>query len=220
MSLEEHIVQTREREIVTERVKGYANNCASGFKREGFWQAHHIVCVSSVGKRKADYPKEPPELPDYLEACLWVTPWNINNPQNLIGLPTNRQYVDSKGQEPENLPSHQVDHNTRDGFTDEVSQYLAENVWRSLTAKKEVHDVDIARLKKELEDASDTFRQMLTDRGERKGGTRLCWGKRYEEDYKSKWYYPFSMGKNPSRRSPGVSLQQLAGIFKKIKLPF
>lgn len=220
MSLADHIAKTPKRQIVTERVSGYDKNCVTGFIRVAYSQAHHIICVSSVGKRRDDYPRTPPELADYLEACLWVTPWNINDGKNLIGLPLNRQYQDSDGDQPENLPSHQVDHNTRDGYTNEVSQYLKENVWRSLTAKKEVHDVDVAKLKKELEDSSDEFRQRLSDRGARKGGTRHCWQNRFEADYKTRWYYPFSMGRHPSHRSPGVSLRLLDNIFKQIKLPF
>ncbi|WP_082207103.1 AHH domain-containing protein [Corallococcus macrosporus] len=220
MSLAKHIAKTRKREVVTERVNGFQTNCTTGFKRTGYWEAHHIVCVSSVGKRKVDYPKSPPELADYLEACLWVTPWDINAAHNLIGLPLNRQYRDSNGESPEDLPSHQVDHNTRGGYTEEVSKYLMENVWCSLTEKKEVHDVDIATLKAELESASSMFRERLESRGARNGGTKFCWKNRHEEGFARKWYYPFSMGKKPSHRSPGVSYSLLDSIFKKIKLPF
>jgi hypothetical protein len=52
------------------------------------------------------------------------------------------------------------------------------------------------------------------------GGTKLCWENRFKEGYERKWYHPFSMGKSPSRRSPGVSLELLETIFKKIRLPF
>ncbi|NTX06629.1 AHH domain-containing protein [Myxococcus sp. CA051A] len=220
MSLVKHIAKTRKREIVTQRVSGFQKNCNTGFERPGFWEAHHIVCVSSVGKRRGDYPKSPPDLADYIEACLWVTPWDINAAHNLIGLPLNRQYRDSDGESPVDLPSHQVDHNTRDGFTDEVSKYLKENVWCSLTAKKKVHDVDIAKLKEELRSASIEFRGRLESRGTRKGGTKLCWRSRHDEGFARKWYYPFSMGKTPSHRSPGVAYSLLDSIFKKIKLPF
>jgi hypothetical protein len=220
MNLAKHIAKTRQRKVVTERVSGYPARCTTGFRREGYWQAHHIVCVSSVGKRRVDYPKEPPELADYLEACLWVTPWDINDGKNLIGLPLNSQYRDSNGKEPGDLPSHQVDHTSREGYTHEVSNYLMENVWRCLTAKKEVHEVDVATLKRELEEVSDEFRQRLIDRGGRQGGTKLCWEKRFEEGFKRTWYHPFSMGRNPSPRFPGVSLQLLENVLKKIRLPF
>ncbi|HSP78555.1 MAG TPA: hypothetical protein VLQ93_08510, partial [Myxococcaceae bacterium] len=113
MSLAKHIQKTRKQESTLVPVRSYPKNCTSGFKREGYWQAHHILCLVSIGKRKDDYPPTPPELADYLEACLWVTPWDINAGDNLIGLPTNKQYTDSDGKDPENLPSHFVDHNTR-----------------------------------------------------------------------------------------------------------
>jgi hypothetical protein len=220
MSLTNHIKLTRKRESVTESVQGYRGNCASGFTGAGVWEAHHILCLSSMGRRRHDYPKEPAELADYLEACLWVTPWDINDSRNLVGLPMKKQYHDTDGEEPEDLPCHNVDHGGRDGYTDEVSSYLKENVWRSLTAKKEVHDVDVAKLQDLLEKTSEGFRKLLAIRGKRPPRTKLGWKNRYEKGYEHIWYHPFSMSKNPGPRSSGVAQRLLETVLKKIKLSF
>lgn len=209
-----HIQKTEERESVLHKVSGYDANCSTGFRVPKFCQIHHIVCVSSVAQRAAGYPDG---MFDYIEACLWVTPWDINDGHNLVGLPLNKQYRTSDGQTPENTPSHQIDHNTRDGYTNEVTQYLAENVWNSLSAKKKVHEVDVQKLTSLLRGASDEFRGKLVSRGGRKDGTRVCWEHRFDDAYRTKWYYPFSMGKTPSRRHPGVSFKRLTKIFKKLE---
>ncbi|RYZ43202.1 MAG: hypothetical protein EOO71_04550 [Myxococcaceae bacterium] len=219
MSLSKHIAKTRKREIKIEPSEVYRKNCSRGFKREGYSQVHHIVCMTSMGKRRGDYPKTPPTLADYLEACLWITKWDIHASGNLIGLPRNRQYQDSDGKIPVNLPSHDRDHTSKDGYVSEVSQYFQENVWCSLTAKKEVHDVDAAKLKQELEAASDEFHSRLLRRGARQGGTQACWGQRFDAARKRTWYHPFSMAKNPSHRSAGISPDDVKNLLLKIRLP-
>jgi hypothetical protein len=217
--LTKHIQKTRKRESVLHKTSGYASNCGSGFQKKGYCQIHHIVCVTCISSRKSGYPAD---MEDYLEACLWITKWDLNDAHNLVGLPLNKQYRKSDGKTPVDQPSHQVDHNTRDGYTKEVLDYLKANVWNSLTAKKKVHDVDAATLRQQLRDASDGFRGKLEKRGKRgklgtkAGGTDVCWENRFEAPYKSIWYHPFSMGKTPSKRSPGVSLKRLTSIFKKL----
>lgn len=213
----EHGKVTPERKCRLEREDGFQKNCTTG-TLTGLWEAHHILTVQSMSMRRADYPKSPPELAQYLEDCLWVTPWDINVGKNLIGLPTSEQYRNSLGESPEDLPSHKVDHTSKRGYNDAVRGYLRDQVWNSLTAKKEVHDVDVANLKKELESASEAFREKLTDYGKRKGGTKFCWKNRFEADYKNKWYYPFSMAMHPSPRSPGIDFENLKNIFQKLKI--
>ncbi|HYO73696.1 MAG TPA: hypothetical protein VEU33_47295, partial [Archangium sp.] len=100
----------------------------------------------------------------------------------------------------------------------EVRHYLRSQVWNSLTAKKETHDVDVANLKRELEKASASFRKHLLKYGKREGGTKPCWENRFEEDYKDKWYHPFSMSRYPSPRSPGIDFKKMEGLFKKLKI--
>jgi hypothetical protein len=217
MSALKHIKkEVKKRKSILHKTSNYAKNCSTGFQKKNYSEVHHIVCLQSVAARDEQYE---PGLKDYIEACLWVTPWDINNSDNLVGMPLNRQYRKSDGQVPVDQPSHQVDHNTRGGYREEVSKYLENNVWNTLTAKKKVHDVDIKKLREELDNASTTFRNRLKDRGEREGknGTQICWQNRFNPNYETKWYRPFSMALRPNPRSPGISLKKMTSIFKKLK---
>ncbi|MCP3143936.1 AHH domain-containing protein [Pyxidicoccus xibeiensis] len=213
MSVLKHIKKEKKRESTLHKTSNYAKNCNTGFRTKPYCEIHHIVCLQSVAARVEQYN---PGLKDYVEACLWVTPWDINDSNNLMGLPLNFQYRMSDGTAPKNMPSHQVDHNTRGGYREEVSDYLKENVWNALTAKKKVHDVDVKRLKDELDKASTTFRGRIKVRGTRQGGTKKCWQKRFDKAYKALWYHPFSMALRPNPRHPGLSLKTLVKIFKKL----
>ncbi|KFA94394.1 AHH domain-containing protein [Archangium violaceum] len=215
MSVLKHIKkENKKRKSILHATSNYQKNCASGFQKKEYSQIHHILCLQSIASRAEQYK---PGLKDYIEACLWVTPWDINNPDNLMGLPLNKQYRKSDGKEPKNLPSHQIDHNTRGGYREEVSAYLKDNVWSTLTAKKKVHDVDVKKLKDELESASNTFRTRLEKRGLRGPQTKLGWQNRFEPTYAKTWHLPFSMARIPSPRSPGISLKKLVNVFKKLK---
>jgi hypothetical protein len=212
--LKDHIKKNPKRESTLHKVGGYDKNCATGFQTKGWCQIHHILSLTCIASRKEGYPDD---MEEYLEACLWSTPWDVNAEPNLIGLPLNKQYRRSDGKTPNKLPSHQVDHTGRQGYTKEVAGYLKENVWNSLTAKKKVHDVDIKTLTGALKDGSDEFRERLVDiYGIRHGGTRVCWENRFAASYEFKWYHPFSMIMNPSHRSPGAPTKSMKGVFKKL----
>ncbi|MCC6559523.1 MAG: AHH domain-containing protein [Polyangiaceae bacterium] len=221
-----HFQKSKKRESRLTRGQNYRKKCKAGFMRsKKYSQVHHILCDHSVSARMGAYAEmgKTQEYIDYLEDCLWVTPWSINDPSNLIGLPLNEQYRDSNGLVPVNLPSHQVDHNTADGYTAEVSQWLVDNVWDTLTVKKEPHDVDVKKLKELLEKGTDNFKGKLATRGARVGGmlqgipiagTKDCWSHRHELD---DWYMPFSMGLTPSPRFPGVGNDpSLERVFEKL----
>ncbi|HYO73768.1 MAG TPA: hypothetical protein VEU33_47655, partial [Archangium sp.] len=81
-----HLTTGPKRESQLEKEPGYRNNCTTG-TLTGLWEAHHILTLDSMRKRTADYPNSPPDLAKYLANCLRVTPWNINNSDNLSGLP-------------------------------------------------------------------------------------------------------------------------------------
>lgn len=222
-----HFQKDTKRQSYLTRGQSYGKKCRDGKKgfnrSKKYSQVHHILCDHAVSARMESYDDKTQEYIDYLEDCLWVMPWSVNNIDNLIGLPLNEQYRDSNGLLPVNLPSHQVDHNTADGYTREVRDWLAANVWDTLTVKKEPHDVDITKLQKLLEKGVENFAGKLTTRGSRKGGklngrpivgTQGCWEHRHEL---VKWYMPFSMGSDPSPRFPGVkSDPALERIFGKL----
>ena len=208
MSDNKCIRKTRRREVTLERKSNARKNCDTGF-RSGRWQTHHICCKHSIASRNTD---------DYIEDCLWITQWDINEAHNLIGLPTNKQYRESKGMIPENLPSHQVDHNTRYGYTKECTLWLQRNVWEALDRNQKNHEVTAERIRASLREASEHFREELESRGGRCRGTKYCWERRFPDhpEYVEHWYYAFSMAENPSKRHPGIDMNRLTEIFKKI----
>jgi len=222
---DEHIIQTEKRKSVLWRqFPKYRNNTNTGFfSAAGIWEAHHVLCYDSVESREIS------ENEDYVEACLWITDWNLNDSLNMIGLPKNRQYKQTSGTTPSNLPSHQVDHNTKNGYRDEVTMWLKDNIWDTLNDKRKAHEINAKSIENVLKSASDKFRELIESRGQRKKGTLYCWQHRLptpppalpasaQSSYKQekKWYFPFSMAKKPNERHPGVDHANLTYIFKKI----
>jgi hypothetical protein len=192
------------------------------------WQSHHIVCVSSVGSRKAKDDATTLKM----EKSLYITDWNINKAPNMIGLPQRCQFRQSYGTAedltmasaaagaaswaaatPVNLPAHNNDHNTTDGYTDEVTKYLTQNIWNKFDASKGDHKADAAWLKTQLENASTHFESELVKRGSRKPGTVDAWKQRFTL---KGWYKPFSMAKVPLERSAGLSVGNLTHIFSRL----
>ena len=222
MGFKKHLEKGAKRESRLTRGEQYGKpgNYRLGFaKGQGYHEVHHVLCDHAVSKRAEHYEGLSPTTVDYLEACLWITPWSINNKANLIGLPLNRQYRESRGKRPIDLPSHQVDHNTIDGYTQEVSDYLRANVWNQLRAKKKVHDVDVKKVKQLLEDGTTHFDGVLTKRGGRgvgirgQRGTEAGWTNRFDPRCATSWYAPFSMASAPNHRDPGKDPKDLDAVF-------
>jgi len=188
-----------------------------------YGQVHHLVCQKSITDRRSDYPTDP-DTSKYVEACLQLSGWNINDPVNLLGMPTNLQHSVKAGTDPADLPSHQVDHNNIDGYRlTDVKEYLKSQVWNQLAAKKgKPHDVDVENIKKFLEDCSKAMQDRLVQRGKRGDpakkyvGTAANWEHRLEPDCSPTWFKPFSMAKNPVPRKPPASKVPLANIFQKL----
>jgi hypothetical protein len=66
--------------------------------------------------------------------------------------------------------------------------------------KRKSHDVNTDNIVAELKNCTSTFKGILTKRGLRNGGTQYSYENRFTEP---EWYAPFSMGANPTPRSPG-----------------
>lgn len=182
----------------------------------GEWEAHHILCDHAMTGREITTNRQ------YIEDCLWNTEWDINNADNLMGLPTNKQFKNASETDmvgfPKNFCSHQVDHNTKFGYTDECKQYLQEEIWDTLNDKQIDHKINAENIKKALIECTKVFAKRLVKRGKRCRGTVFCWQKRFEKNMKDKWYFPFSMARKPNRRNPGESYEILDKAFKKIKI--
>jgi len=222
MGFKKHLDRGAKQESCLTRGEQYGKpgNFRVGFKKgKGYHEVHHVLCDHAVSKRAEHYEGLSPTTIDYLEACLWITPWSINNKGNLIGLPLNRQYREARGRSPKNLPSHQVDHNTIEGYTDEVSLYLRKNVWNQLRAKKKAHAVDVQKIKQLLEDGTTHFDGLLEKRGGRgvgirgESGTQAGWRNRFDVRCEYKWYEPFSMAAVPNVRYPGKDPSDLDNVF-------
>lgn len=173
---------------------------------------HHILPVTCMAKRFSNYKKDNPDVATYIERCLDITNWNINDSHNQIRLPKKKQYLATNGKTPSNLPCHDVDHPT---YTDEVSDHLKTKVWDALCANQEPHKVDAKDIKAELEGISTLFKGRLATRGNRSPKTADGWTRRHDQDLADSWYRPFSMAEDPQPRSPG-STKDLSGILDKL----
>jgi hypothetical protein len=214
MAEDKHMAKPPKRQSVVTGSSGYATNCTTGFHKPGSaHQIHHIMSLTCLAKRQKDYKKDATK---YIEDCLYCAKWDINDGHNLIGLPLNAQYRTSDGRIPKNLPSHQVDHNTGNGYTKVVSAYLKENVWDQLSKKDKIHKIDVQDIVSNLKNASTAWRNKLKAFGLRNQGTLYSWKNRFKKGEESKWYKPFSMSPTPNPRSPGINLSNLSNIFKKM----
>jgi hypothetical protein len=205
-----HFKRPKQRKSKLERNSTYRKACKDWFCK-GLWQAHHIACHHALGGRKIEK-----KYLRYVEDCLWITEWDLNASANLVGLPLNMQYRMKDGAEPTNRCSHQVDHNTKGGYTDECKQWLQTNLWDTLKNMQKKHDVQAQDIKSTLEKCTSTFKGKLTRRGKRQGGTVKCWDNRQKPSYAKKWYFPFSMADPPNHRDPGPDThlwKKMKGIF-------
>jgi len=99
-----------------------------------------------------------------------------------------------------NIPMHNFGHSGASpdrSYKKEVEVKIQE-IADLIAKSKAVHEKKIRALRKELESASDDFRELLKDRGIRKGGTHKGWQIGMKDRRSSSgWYEPFSMAKRP-----------------------
>ncbi|SRR6266516_301353 len=214
----QHLSLPKKCKSVVVRKGNYRGNCPP-YQGRSFstgrtpWrnQVHHILCEHAI--TDFDDAMEKEKL-GYIKACLCIADWDINEGNNLVGLPLKTVYIRSDGETPTNLTCHNVDHNTADGYTFEVKRWLHDNIWDSLAVSQDKHKVDAKDIKGQLNDCIDHFKTELKNRGERNGGTRSSYKNRFEPDQAKKWYKPFSMSRKPTERSPGG--RRKLPIFKTI----
>jgi hypothetical protein len=84
----------------------HLRNPSNGYKMPGLSEVHHILCHSCV-QDAAIFVKGTDK--PYILKCLAITKWDVNNSQNLIGLPKKWAYVlDYAGHAAwDKLPCHQ-----------------------------------------------------------------------------------------------------------------
>jgi hypothetical protein len=179
----------------TKKSPDYEEACNTGFMRAAVCEIHHLMCEHALADDHM-----PKGYKTYIKECLAITPWDIDNPGNLIGLPKKWAYVEKVDRDAtiksrttsfsaaqlakrnrsgedawDMLPCHQVDHNP--DYTDYTIEYVKGKIWDALQNAKDngpCMKSNPKACKKLFDDGSDKFRTHLKDRGDDNGGTLHC----------------------------------------------
>jgi hypothetical protein len=173
------------------------------------YEAHHVLCVSSVASELFGYAK--------MQPILRKTDWCINKPENMLAMPlwghtikwycTIRKSGTYKLEDVEappfaNIPQHNLGHNGGASYRIEINE--ACGALRD-DASEAGHEMTGATLAKRLDSLSGKWRKELIEtRGKRRGGgarakgTHAAWraaSKRMSEGKTpaADWFLPFSM---------------------------
>lgn len=80
---------------VFEKSKQYrkiCKGCGHGY-HDGMWQAHHVLPGVTLQKATIENQVKNTEKADYIENCKWITKWDLNATDNMMGLPTIWDYI-------------------------------------------------------------------------------------------------------------------------------
>ena len=213
----------------------HITNCHIGYHRDtkSFRQVHHIVCISSVSDKTILKMLQDKDKGKYIGKCLKITKWDINDGDNVVGLPLKQAFVRRSGELWNRWPCHTVDHTCNDGYLHRVNVDLKEKVWDPAIEVGEECELNGEDLAEQLKKRSRVWLGFLIKRGRANGGTKYCWENRIEI-YSGElvppdglpWYYPFSMHPGtPSKRKPPPRWEDfsknfqdaMAKLFKAIK---
>lgn len=183
-------------------------------------EVHHIFCVEAASDSKIPSGTDM----DYLEACFKLTPWNINETHNTIGLPRKWAYVrDKDGSKTgwDGYACHMVDH---DRYLKQVITWLGENVWSNLDKaqkNKKCEIINGKNLTTKLESCTNKFKPGLKSR-KTKLAMDYCHGVPKTGFTDATWFKEFSMWKAQARRRAKIKKavgrkELLDEIKKKIK---
>lgn len=196
----------------------HIDQCSSGYLPASMahMQVHHILPVSCLSDAWIAEGVKDNERVDMVKSCLKMTEWDINDGNNTVALPLKPAYEDPLAPTGwDGWPCHQVDH---DRYTAEVDEYLVGNVWEPICEEAEECNVAGQSIRGQLVASSNTWRQKLQQRGARPGGahsgTAQCWDARENPGMEDIWYLPFSMSKNPRRRSPPANFKAFKSDMK------
>lgn len=212
-----HFAKTNKRESTLTRNSSYRGNTATGYKR-GSWQAHHIICEHALGSRSFSDD----ETKGFAEQCLWVSKWDLNDSDNMVGMPIRGDFRREDGIKDQNICSHANDHNTSGGYTDECKDFMQTNVWNQIKKGKNGHTTTPAGVEGALKASTAYFKAELIRRAStRAGGTIVAWTQRHDPSMASSWYEPFSMANDGAvvPRLPGAPsniADKMVGLFQRI----
>jgi hypothetical protein len=228
----EHIKRIRNSKFNRQRASTSTlrSNCSTGYMftwgtgAAGQAEYHHILPIECL----QDDCIQPDSHIEFFRNCMALTVWDINNGDNLLGLPTKFPYkgfVDNvaaviAGLNPglanaqamaggfgavPDLPCHKREHYP--AYNDGVADDLNDKVWLKLAKDQPKCRAKGTDIQGHLENASFHWRMKLLNRG--KGGdsgglgAAYCWRNRNEPECKPIWYIPFSMNPGtPERLEP------------------
>ncbi|QSQ19024.1 hypothetical protein JY651_27145 [Pyxidicoccus parkwayensis] len=173
---------------------------APGAKAHAFspWEAHHIICLKSI-RAFGDQTKYPEfqSCISEIEDTYRRTDWCINQNLNLIPLPLKGTYKQhNPASHGLDLPCHDMHHNAKLGYQDEVTAALKRHVWARIkdavdnSAPGQAHYSESAVLTS-LQTLETRFRAIINVRGRRMGGPVAVWG--MQGSTSNGWWLPFSM---------------------------
>jgi len=180
------------------------------------YEAHHILCVSPVSETLLGQPET-----SKIYGAVGQTDWCINNKKNMLGMPlwghTVKYYCQvtsaggsllagaALGPPPwAHLPQHDIDHNSKEGYTWEVEKQM-ERI--SAKVEKASHALSGASLAAALDSWSAKFEAELKRRATRKGGTYNAWKLAQAPTSDPQWSQPFSMASDGKVSSPAFPVR-------------
>jgi hypothetical protein len=162
------------------------------------YEAHHILCVSPVTKELTGNTK--------IKKAIEETDWCINNGGNMIAMPLwghtvkwyckitrSRKFLPQDVPAPpfENLPQHNIDHNSKEGYTQEITDACRQLV---KDVQEAGHDFQAEGLQGALDGLAKDWRAEIERRGSaRQGGTHKAWKSAQGDPPDPDWFQPFSM---------------------------
>lgn len=201
--------------------KGFLFKDAKSGKSALRSENHHILPVEAL----QDPNIKPQSHLEFINQCMAITKWDINESPNMHGLPTKKPLEDAdryssplplsftdsaklalskkairdaaagKFGALPNLPCHKFEHPS---YSTEVMNYLKKRVWEPLCEGIKPCEVNPKNLRKALNGASKRWRGWLVERGEEGKGAAYCWINRWDDPaIEHTWYRPLSMAPEP-----------------------
>jgi hypothetical protein len=181
----------------------FVNRQPNPYTYQERYEAHHIVCVSSIMTQLYDKPE--------VQRVVLQTVWCINNSVNMKAMPlfghtvqyycsigpsALRRFIRGDIDPPDfaNIPQHDWDHDGDKCYLEEVDDAVRELASQIEKVENDPeHQYTGDDLAYELGELSKGFRKKLYDRGQRNGGTHDSWQEGRDVDGSTKWCRPFSM---------------------------
>ena len=234
MSNKEHVDKIIESKFNRQRAstETLRANCSTGYafthggKAARQSEYHHILPVETI----QDASIEPSDELDFFHNCMAMTTWDINESENLIGLPTKIPYLEFDRDPDRNvarssdrtankfhsqirnlaaalgafgtIPDLPCHKNDHPRYNEDLILYIQRNVWQVLQIERQKCKIQGKSILKELRSASSHWRKFLVNRGADHGGAAHCWENREKPEYAEYWFIPLSLDPGTPRKVP------------------